>query len=184
MSLPPSPTNRRRDVLKRTAVRVGVLFAFGLCSIFQPTVAFHTARHLGRRPALTRRTRNVPCRRLHAFNPIKDQPEIVASDDIFERLALNFVNNQEEDPTRSLQSYYEAISALRVGIPALAWATLSHLSYPVASMALATAIDDSGVFAVVSQDSSQYIQNILTTSGLVFSIIAGQTFCKLPCAAY
>jgi len=36
--------------------------------------------------------------------------------------------------------------------------------------------DDAGVLAVVSQDASQYIQNILTTSGLVFSLLVGQTF--------
>jgi hypothetical protein len=44
------------------------------------------------------------------------------------------------------------------------------------AIALANLINDSGVFAVVAQDSSQYIQNILTTSGLTFSLLVGQTY--------
>jgi hypothetical protein len=78
-------------------------------------------------------------------------------------------------PTQ-LNDYVQYISILRVGIPALAYATVAKLVYPSVAMAIATTINDSGVFAVVAQDASQYIQNILTTSGLVFSILVGQTY--------
>ena len=41
---------------------------------------------------------------------------------------------------------------------------------------LATLMNDAGVFAVLSQDSSQFVQNFLTVSGLLFSILVGQTY--------
>lgn len=103
----------------------------------------------------------------------------VSDENIWERAASVFVNMDNvslENDIDRVKRYYELISALRVGVPALAWATALHVAYPPFSMALAGAIDDPGVFAVVSQDASQYIQNILTTSGLVFSLLAGQTF--------
>jgi hypothetical protein len=63
-----------------------------------------------------------------------------------------------------------------VGIPSFIFAASAKISHPYISLELANAINDSGVFAVVSQDASQYIQNILTTSGLTFSILVGQTY--------
>ena len=74
------------------------------------------------------------------------------------------------------KAYTNAVSLLRVGIPSLFLASSAKISYPFVAIALANAIDDSGVFAVVSQDASQYIQNICTTSGLTFSILVGQTY--------
>jgi hypothetical protein len=72
-------------------------------------------------------------------------------------------------------SFTQIVSVLRVGVPSLFMAVAAKITYPGISLALAAFIDDSGVFAVVAQDSSQYIQNILTTSGLVFSLLVGQT---------
>lgn len=74
------------------------------------------------------------------------------------------------------KAHATAVTLLRVGIPSLFFAASAKISYPFVAIALANAIDDSGVFAVVSQDASQYIQNILTTSGLTFSILLGQTY--------
>lgn len=94
---------------------------------------------------------------------------------VWEELASKFVKlPQSNDPTQ-LKKYVEALSLIRVGIPALGAAILANLVYPSVAMELAYAIDDSGVFAVVAQDASQYIQNICTTSGLVFSLLVGQT---------
>ena len=94
---------------------------------------------------------------------------------VWETMASALVKHDSTDLTQ-VKRYYETISMLRVGIPALIWAAGARLVYPTAAMTLAMAIDDAGVFAVVSQDASQYIQNILTTSGLVFSLLAGQTY--------
>ena len=55
-------------------------------------------------------------------------------------------------------------------------AASANIAYPHVALTLANLINDSGVFAVVAQDASQYIQNILTTSGLTFSILIGQTY--------
>jgi hypothetical protein len=71
--------------------------------------------------------------------------------------------------------FTQIVSALRVGVPSLLMAVAAKIFYPGLSLALAALIDDTGVFEVVAQDSSQYIQNILTTSGLVFSLLVGQT---------
>ena len=81
----------------------------------------------------------------------------------------------EQDPSQ-LEAFVQTVTLLRVGVPAVAAATAANLVYAPTAMVLAQFIDDSGVFAVVSQDASQYIQNILTTSGLVFSILVGQTY--------
>lgn len=100
--------------------------------------------------------------------------------DIYERLANSFIkidnlhnlkgqqqqqDDQQEDRDK-VRRNYELISVFRTVIPAFLWALGAHLAYPTVAMTLANAIDDAGVFAVVSQDASQYIQNILTTSGL------------------
>jgi len=37
-------------------------------------------------------------------------------------------------------------------------------------------MNDAGVFQVLSQDSSQFVQNFLSVAGLLFSILAGQTY--------
>jgi len=94
---------------------------------------------------------------------------------IWESIARSFfakdLNNIEQR-----EAFTNTVSLLRVGIPSLAFAASSKIAYPYISIELANEINDSGIFAVVSQDASQYIQNILTTSGLTFSILLGQTY--------
>ncbi|KAI2505238.1 hypothetical protein MHU86_9234 [Fragilaria crotonensis] len=43
-------------------------------------------------------------------------------------------------------------------------------------MLLASSMNSAGVFQVLSQDSSQFVQNFLTVAGLLFSILVGQTY--------
>lgn len=80
------------------------------------------------------------------------------------------------DPSESYTRYAGTVSILRVGIPSLLLAFVAQTTYPTLATLLAEGIDDSGVFAVVAQDASQYIQNICTTSGLLFSLLVGQTY--------
>jgi hypothetical protein len=61
-------------------------------------------------------------------------------------------------------------------IPAWGYAVVAKTFYPSIALLIASQIHDAGVFAVVAQDASQFIQNISTTSGLVFSILIGQTY--------
>jgi hypothetical protein len=64
----------------------------------------------------------------------------------------------------------------RVAIPAVVIGTLATLLFPGLALTLATLLNDAGVFAVLSQDSSQFVQNFLTVAGLLFSILVGQTY--------
>lgn len=99
---------------------------------------------------------------------------------IWESLALSLTSSDRSmslpADKESLASYAQTLTLLRVSIPALLASVGTVLLYPPLSLFIAELIDDAGVFSVVSQDSSQYIQNILTTLGLTFSILVGQTF--------
>ena len=75
-----------------------------------------------------------------------------------------------------VRKYLSYVTLLRVGIPASVWSTLMGFMYPQISLILAAAINDSNVFNVVANDYSQFIQNILTTSGLTFSLLVGNTY--------
>lgn len=71
-------------------------------------------------------------------------------------------------------------TVLRVAVPAFTASLLAALVYPNLALGLAYWIGDTanngGVFAVLSQDSSQFVQNFLTVSSLLFSILVGQTY--------
>jgi hypothetical protein len=102
---------------------------------------------------------------------------------IWEDLAMTLITGGSSDAAHKLETispsqlndYVQYITLLRVGMPALLYATIAKSIYPSVAMAIAANINDSGVFAVVAQDASQYIQNILTTAVLVFSLLVGQT---------
>jgi hypothetical protein len=64
---------------------------------------------------------------------------------------------------------------IRVGIPSVFAGLVATYLFPAFALGLATIMNDAGVFAVLSQDSSQFVQNFLTVSGLLFSILVGQT---------
>lgn len=102
---------------------------------------------------------------------------------MWETMALQLADFDEStEPSQDqLKDFVQYVSLLRVGMPALGLAASAYVAYPVVAMTLANLIDDSGVFAVISMDASQYIQNILTTSGLVFSLLVGQTYYFMVC---
>jgi len=70
----------------------------------------------------------------------------------------------------------QLVTLLRVGVPAILSGVLAFALFPFLSMNLAALMNDAGVFAVLSQDSSQFVQNFLTVAGLLFSILVGQTY--------
>ena len=120
-------------------------------------------------------------------SPYTRDAAAVEASTIWEKIALNFVPAPESAdgdtssqllPTNpsDLKEFTQTVTLLRTGTPALAIATTLSLLYTPASLQLADIIDDSAAFSVIAQDSSQYIQNILTTCGLTFSILVGQTF--------
>jgi len=68
------------------------------------------------------------------------------------------------------------MTLIRVGIPSILSGVLAFVAFPAMSMWLCSLWTDAGVFAVLSQDSSQFVQNFLTVAGLLFSILVGQTY--------
>jgi hypothetical protein len=70
-----------------------------------------------------------------------------------------------------------ALTLLRVGIPSVFSGIMAYLAFPGLALWLCTFFNgDAKVFAVLSQDSSQFVQNFLTVAGLLFSILVGQTY--------
>lgn len=76
----------------------------------------------------------------------------------------------EEDRKR-----VQLLTLVRVGIPSILAGFVAYLLFPAAALTLASSMHDAGVFSVLSQDSSQFVQNFLTVAGLLFSILVGQT---------
>ena len=98
------------------------------------------------------------------------------SSSIWEEIAQRFYSEDFIREVSTSRDFAETVTLLRVGIPSLFLAASAGIAYPTVAVSLANLIDDSAVFTVVAQDASQYIQNVLTTSGLIFSILVGQTY--------
>ena len=65
---------------------------------------------------------------------------------------------------------------IRVVIPSILAGVVAFYAFPALSLWLCSLFQDQGVFAVLSQDSSQFVQNFLSVSSLLFSILVGQTY--------
>jgi hypothetical protein len=98
------------------------------------------------------------------------------SSSMWEEIAQRFYSEDFIRDVSTSRDFAETVTLLRVGIPSLFLAASAGIAYPTVAISLANLIDDSAVFTVVAQDASQYIQNVLTTSGLIFSILVGQTY--------
>eukprot|EP00586_Coscinodiscus_wailesii_P018685 CAMPEP_0172505570 /NCGR_PEP_ID=MMETSP1066-20121228/187399_1 /TAXON_ID=671091 /ORGANISM="Coscinodiscus wailesii, Strain CCMP2513" /LENGTH=263 /DNA_ID=CAMNT_0013282231 /DNA_START=230 /DNA_END=1019 /DNA_ORIENTATION=+ len=70
----------------------------------------------------------------------------------------------------------QIITLLRVGVPAFLFGLLSFLLFPYLSLALARAMNDTGVVSILSLDASAFVQNFLTVTGLLFSLLIGQCY--------
>ena len=64
----------------------------------------------------------------------------------------------------------------RILLPSLASSVAAYALFPPLSLSLSYLINDPATFAVLSVDSSQFVQNFLTVTGLTFSILVGQTY--------
>ena len=82
-------------------------------------------------------------------------------------------------PLSSDRQRYNLKTLLSVGIPSVISGIAATFLFPFLALFLASIVNDAGVFAVLSQDSSQFVQNFLTVSGLLFSILIGQTYAFL-----
>lgn len=73
-----------------------------------------------------------------------------------------------------LQIQFETLS--RIILPSALASLTAFFLFPSVSLYLSYLINDSATFAVLAVDSSQFIQNYLTVSSLIFSILVGQTY--------
>ena len=84
------------------------------------------------------------------------------------------------DGTNTIRRQNQFQTLLRVSVPSILAGILATLLFPGLSLFLASHITNPGTFTVLSQDSSQFVQNFLSVASLLFSILVGQT-CKLYC---
>jgi hypothetical protein len=98
--------------------------------------------------------------------------EVIAS-----TLSRSISGNKNQAETEKIK--VSLITLLRVGVPSVVSGIMAFFLFPVLAIFLASLMNDAGVFAVLSQDSSQFVQNFLTVSGLLFSILIGQTYAFL-----
>ncbi len=84
----------------------------------------------------------------------------------------DFIISKQQLPQAQIQ--FETLS--RILIPSLMSSVLAYTLFPSLALGLSYLINDSATFAVLSVDSSQFIQNFLTVTGLTFSILVGQTY--------
>lgn len=89
-------------------------------------------------------------------------------------------NNGKEQPLipKKIQGRLKLglVTTIRVVIPSILAGVVAFFAFPYLSLWLCSLFQDQGVFAVLSQDSSQFVQNFLSVSSLLFSILVGQTY--------
>jgi Protein of unknown function (DUF4239) len=93
-----------------------------------------------------------------------------------ESVVEKFVPSNYKTDNLEMKKYLQMVTLLRVGVPSVIAASIAYLIYPGISMSIFGWINDNDAIVVVANDYSQYIQNILTTSGLMFSITVGYTY--------
>ena len=92
--------------------------------------------------------------------------------------ALDVLSRASSSPYTPLS--YQVRTIIRVGLPCLLCAIIATTSYPYLVNALIH-FDNNNlytdqVYTVLSNDLSQYVQNILTTTALLFGMLVGQTY--------
>jgi hypothetical protein len=90
------------------------------------------------------------------------------------RLAKKY--NRDVAPVAHSKLGMSLLTLIRVIVPSVLAGIVAYLMFPVLALWLCSVFNDAGVFAVLSQDSSQFVQNFLTVAGLLFSILVGQTY--------
>ena len=129
--------------------------------------------------AVATTTRRRQRERLLATKPFLDKADQPGLWDKVVRIFSQSANTKRASPAaiRSDEDRkrVQLLTLLRVGIPSVLAGIAAYLVFPVAALTLAGSMHDPGVFSVLAQDSSQFVQNFLTVAGLLFSILVGQT---------
>ena len=137
----------------------------GFSPVVSRNLQIHLSSSLRPRPSLKTRARTLEKSRfrvsLEAQAALKDR-------------LWDWANRK--DPETCQTPLDQASTLSRIVVPAVGAAAVAFLVFPPLAIFLATLLNNAGVFAVLSQDSSQFVQNFLTVGGLLFSILVGQTY--------
>jgi len=112
--------------------------------------------------------------------------ETPVSTDVWTRSRLLLLSSKPRaPPTTALSTMarrkMQLKTLLRVGIPSVLIGVIACWTFPAMSMGIAYLVNESGALTVLSQDSSQFVQNYLTVASLLFSILVGQTCTCIYC---
>ena len=94
------------------------------------------------------------------------------------------VQQQGSTKTTTTTKFEKQVSKLKIGlgtfiriaVPAIVSGIVAFYAFPKLALGLGSLFTEAGVFAVLSQDSSQFVQNFLSVCSLLFSILVGQTY--------
>lgn len=89
------------------------------------------------------------------------------------RLVAPYFSSLKNEKERKI---FQLTTLARVAIPSVVAGVTCYLAFPALAMGLASMMSGEGVFKVLSTDSSQFVQNFLSVSSLLFSILVGQTY--------
>jgi hypothetical protein len=78
--------------------------------------------------------------------------------------------------TEKERKLFQLTTLARVIIPSILAGVACYFAFPALAMGLTKMMTSEGVFKVLSTDSSQFVQNFLSVSSLLFSILVGQTY--------
>ena len=90
--------------------------------------------------------------------------------------ARSWRSSRVSSPPPQIQDSLQLQTLSRILLPSLLSSIVASLLFPQLALFLSYLINDAATFAVLSVDSSQFIQNFLTVTGLTFSILVGQTY--------
>ena len=108
--------------------------------------------------------RRIPYPRHDALSSLsssKDDSAVAVWDKVASSLSGTVAAAKGSSPSAST---VQLVTLVRVGIPSIFAGIIATLVFPAISLGLAATFNDAGVFAVLSQDSSQFVQNFLTVS--------------------
>jgi len=173
----------------RTALALAALTtgadSFSQRVLLRPVAGFVSTPHSNARSTVSRR---VPCPRpaglptvlFQSTNADYEEPSGVleriastVSQTMAVRLQGNSYGASDVDTARVT---VQIKTLVRVGLPSVLSGLVAYFAFPFMALTMAGWVNDPGVFAVLSQDSSQFVQNFLTVSGLLFSILVGQSY--------
>jgi hypothetical protein len=78
--------------------------------------------------------------------------------------------------TEGERKFFQFTTLARLCIPSILAGVACYFAFPAMAMGLSSMMRSDGVFKVLSVDSSQFVQNFLSVSSLLFSILVGQTY--------